>query len=59
MIRKQGICPFCGSKIIIYGVTYWDEDNVIVQECNCDTCGKAFDEVYNAKYDHTETDEDE
>ena len=55
---KQGVCPFCGSEIIVYGITYWDDDNIIVQECNCETCGKAFDEVYTTNYDHTETEEE-
>ena len=53
--NKEGVCPYCGSSIVIYSTMYWDDEKTIVQECNCETCGEAFDEIYNANYDHTET----
>lgn len=55
---KQGVCPFCGNSAVEYGTTYWDDDNIIVQECKCHVCGKFFDEVYTTNYDHTETEEE-
>ena len=55
MKDKENTCPYCGSTIIVYGAMFWDDEKTIVQECNCGKCGKAFDEIYNANYDHTET----
>jgi hypothetical protein len=55
---NQGVCPYCGNSVVEYRLTYWDDDNTIVQECKCHVCGKFFDEVYDAAYNHTETDED-
>lgn len=58
-MNKKGICPYCGSDIIEYGLLYWNNEDDITQECNCGSCGKSFDEIYNTKYDHTDTYDEE
>ena len=53
--NKEGVCPKCGSKILEYGVTFWDDERTIVVEIHCHNCGEEFSEVHKTTYLYTET----
>lgn len=58
IIKKAGVCPFCGSDEVSYLEMNWLEDGTIEQECWCDNCNCDFSEYYKTEYIDTEIKEE-
>lgn len=49
-MKKQGLCPFCGSENIEYGNIDL-RDDFLDYPCKCNNCNKEFIEGYHLEFD--------
>ena len=46
---EQGVCPYCGSKNVSYGVGDLNPDGILYP-CACKDCHRFFDEWYELTF---------
>lgn len=48
--KEQGLCPYCGSEDIEYGVMDLNMGGEVVYPCHCNKCNKDYFEGYHLEF---------